>query len=171
MFTVYFRNSTTTPSQPGLRTLVDAALGDCGARWTGQEAELALPDGSIFYLFGEDEDDGMLLEYPSLTEAVAGMVYAIADRTSTFVIDDPFHPSPLRTASSVGEARAADMSLTGYSTVENPAALQAILSELPANADLPDMPVTRPVPSKPRASFEDQTFLSKLADALFGKKI
>lgn len=171
MFTVYFRNSTTTPSQPGLRTLVDAALGDCGAEWTGQEAELALPDGSLFYLFGEDDEEGMLLEYPALTDAVAEVVYAIADRTSAFILDDLYGPSAFRTANSVGEVRAADMSMSGYSALDDAPGLYAILADLSANSEVADKPVARPVTPKPKGSFEDQTFLSKLADAIFGKKI
>ncbi|MGV3580633.1 hypothetical protein [Brevundimonas sp.] len=170
MFTVYFRNSTTTPSQPGLRTLVDAALDDCGATWTGQEAELALPDGSLFYLFGEDEEDGMLLEYPILSETVAAAVYAIADRSSTFVLDDPFRPSMVRTAGSVGEIRAADMSVGGYDTVDDPEVLHTWLSRLNKTAERRDPPVAPPA-TKKKSTFEDRSFFGKLADALFGKRI
>ena len=172
MFTVYFRNSTTTPPQPGLRTLVDAALSDCGATWTGEEAELRMADGSLLYLFGEDEEDGMLLEYPVLTEAVAAAVYAIADRTSAFTIDDPFNPSAIQTEHSVGEARAADMSIGGFTKVDGPAAVHAWLSDIPENGNVREATSSRPraVP-KPKSAFEDQTFLGKLADAIFGKKI
>ena len=172
MFTVYFRNSTTTPSQPGLRTLVDAALRDCGATWTGEEAELRMADGSLLYLFGEDQEDGMLLEYPVLTETVADMIYAIADRTSAFVIDDPFKPSAIQTEHSVGEARAADMSIGGFTKVDGPAAVYAWLSDIPDNVAVRDTPSSSaPAAPKPKSAFEDQTFLGKLADAIFGKKI
>lgn len=170
MFTVYFRNSTTTPAQPGLRTLVDAAIGDCEARWSGEEAELILPDGALVYLFGEDQEDGMLLEYPKLTESVANLVHAVAARTNAFVLDDLFEPSAVRTADNVGEIRAADMSMRGYLTLDGPLELQSWLSENPANVDLPPARQRMPPPNS-KSSSEERNLLGKLADALFGKKI
>jgi hypothetical protein len=170
VFTVYFRNSTTTPSQPGLRSLVDAALRECAATWTGEEAELALPDGSLFCLFGEDEEEGMLLEYPVLTDAVAGAIYAIADRAMVFILDDLLEPTAVRTAGSVGEVRAADMSIRGYLTVDGPAALHHQLEQFPESA--PRVEGKRGMgPTRISGSpFEDKPLLGRLAGLLFGTK-
>ena len=87
MFTVGFHNATTTPFQPGLRQLVEAALSECGAERTGLEAEWRLSDGSALYLFGEEEEHGMLAEYPHLTPAVTAAIFAILRFTHTFLLD------------------------------------------------------------------------------------
>ena len=170
MFTVFFRNSTTTPSQPGLGQLVQAALAEAGAEWTGREAELRLTDGAALYLFGEDLNDGMLAEYPVLTDAVAEALYRIADRTSAFIIGDVFDPVALRTHSSVGEVRAADMNVIGPDTLDGPEQLHAVLAELSPNTAQQEVAPPRNI-LPARRTERPPSLLSRLFDLLFGKPV
>lgn len=170
MFTVFFRNSTTTPSQPGLGQLVQAALAEAGAEWTDMEAELRLTDGAALYLFGEDLSDGMLAEYPVLTDTVAEALYRIADRTSAFIIGDLFNPVALRTHSSVGEVRAADMNVLGPDTIGSPEQLYAALAELSPNAEQQE-PATQRKALPVRKHQQPSSLFSRLFDLLFGKPV
>ncbi len=160
MFTVYFHNATTTPSQPGLRQLVQAALTDRDAEWTGMEAELRLADGAKLYLFGEDEDAGMLAEYPELTDEVAATLFAIMQRTHCFLLGVTGDPDFVRMNGGVGDPQGVLADIPPIHEVDREE-LQNLLSRVPPDAD-----ARPPLPSPPRPARGPS---SSLMDFLFGK--
>lgn len=161
MFTVYFHHATTTPSQPGLSQLVEAALIDCGAERTGLEAEIRLSDNALLYLFGEDEDGLMLAEYAALTPAVANALQAILRRTNSFLLDAPESSTFLRAAGCVGEPRGVSGLGIELLEIETEDALMALLLELPDNGSSVGPTLT----TSPREAKRGSPFM----DFLFGK--
>ena len=170
MFTVYFSHATTTPFQPGLRQLVEAALVDCGAKRTGLEAEVRLNDGALLYLFGEDENEGMLAEYPVLTPTVAEALLTILSRTNSFLLGDPHGAALVRAAGIVGDPRAALIFGPQIAEIETADDLLELLKRIhESRAD--SEPAHRPTPvpaarrsSKPRPG-------AFILDLLFGKSV
>ncbi len=170
MFTVYFSHATTTPSQPGLVQLVEAALADCGAERTGLEAEIRLNDGSLLYLFGDDEEDGMLAEYPVLTPAVAGALLAILSRTNSYLLDDPQSDAFLRASGMVGEPRSLLILSPQISEIDTSESLLELLKHIPENR--PDAePTARPTPRPAPRRSSKPSFGSSFLDILFGKAV
>ena len=166
MFTVYFSHATTTPSQPGLRQLVEAALVDCGAERTGLDAEVRLYDGALLYLFGEDENDGMLAEYPVLTPTVAEALLMILSRTNSFLLGDPRGAALVRASGVVGDPRAPLIFTPQITESESADGLLDLLKQIQdARADAPPAPRTVvQQTSKPRPG-------SFILDLLFGKTV
>ncbi|RYG08698.1 MAG: hypothetical protein EON96_19525 [Caulobacteraceae bacterium] len=166
MFTVYFSHATTTPSQPGLRQLVEAALVDCGAERTGLEAEVRLHDGALLYLFGEDENDGMLAEYPVLTPTVAEALLMILSRTNSFLLGDPRGAALVRASGVVGAPRAPLIyapQITESESADDLLELLKQIHETRADAQPTPRTVVRQT-SKPRPG-------SFILDLLFGKAV
>jgi hypothetical protein len=161
VFTVYFHHATTTPSQPGLGQLVEAALADNKAERTGLEAEIRLADGALFYLFGEDDDGLMLAEYPSLTSSVSDLLLAILRRTNGFLLDTPDALTFVRTVNSVGEPRGPLTFEIEIIEVESSEALSALLSSHANNENATTSPRSEPRRARQRGS--------SLMDVLFGK--
>jgi len=167
VFTVCFTHATTTPSQPGLRQLVEAALADCGAERTGLEAEVRLTDGALLYLFGEDAPEGMLAEYPVLTPEIATALLAILRRTNSFMLDGPDGRMFVRAAGNVGEPRPPLMYEVELLEVEDAEALTRLLKGLRDNRDR-DASSRRP--SSLRAPARTKRG-SSITDFLFGKAV
>ena len=170
MFTVYFSHATTTPSQPGLRQLVEAALVDCGAERTGLEAEVRLSDGTLLYLFGEDEDDGMLAEYPVLTPTVAEALLTILSRTNSFLLGDPRGAALVRASGVAGEPRAPLFFAPEITESESADVLLELLKQIHEDNAVSE-PTPRPTPSHAtrRPSKPDRGF--SILDFLFGKAV
>jgi len=170
VFTVYFSHATTTPSQPGLRQLVEAALVDCGAERTGLEAEVRLSDGTLLYLFGEDEDDGMLAEYPVLTPTVAEALLTILSRTNSFLLGDPRGAALVRASGVAGEPRAPLFFAPEITESESADVLLELLKQIHEDNAVSE-PTPRPTPSHAtrRPSKPDRGF--SILDFLFGKAV
>ncbi|QYC08921.1 hypothetical protein [Brevundimonas nasdae] len=167
MFTVCFTHATTTPSQPGLSQLVEAALADCGAERTGLEAEIRLSDGALLYMFGEDAPDGMLAEYPVLTPAIAAALLAVLRRTNSFMLDGPGGRLLVRPAGNVGEPRTPLMYEVELREVEDADALTDLLKGLRNNrSTTPSRPQSSPsrTPARAKPGFS-------ITDFLFGKAV
>ncbi|MFK0298531.1 hypothetical protein ACIQTU_04845 [Brevundimonas sp. NPDC090276] len=166
MFTVYFSHATTTPNQPGLAQLVEAALVDCGAERTGLEAEIRLADGASLYLFGEDQADGMLAEFPTLTSEVAVATLAILRRTNSFMLIEPDSAVFVRAFGVVGEPRMPLAFDVEVAEVQDADAMADILREVRANRSPPS-----PRPKAPRTPSPRAGRGFSLTDFLFGKAV
>ncbi len=170
MFTVYFSHATTTPLQPGLRQLVEAALVDCGAERTGLEAEVRLSDGALLYLFGEDENEGMLAEYPVLTLTVAETLLAILSRTNSFLLGDPQGAALVRALGVVGDPRAPLIFKPQITDAETAETLLDLLKQIQEdNADSEPNPRPTPAAAPRHPSKPDRGF--SILDFLFGKAV
>jgi hypothetical protein len=170
VLTVYFSHATTTPFQPGLRQLVEAALVDCGAERTGLEAEVRLNDGALLYLFGEDENEGMLAEYPVLTPTVAEALLAILARTNSFLLGDPQGAALVRATGVVGDPRAPLFFGPQITEADNADILQDLLKQIQEdNADSEPTPRPTPAPAPRHPSKPDRGF--SILDFLFGKAV
>lgn len=170
MFTVYFSHATTTPYQPGLRQLVEAALVDCGAERTGLEAEVRLSDGALLYLFGEDESEGMLAEYPALTPAVAEAILAILSRTNSFLLGDPHGAALVRAMGVVGDPRAPLFFAPQITEAETADVLLDLLKQIQEdNAD--SEPTSRPTSAPVSRRSSKPGPGSFILDFLFGKAV
>jgi hypothetical protein len=170
VFTVYFSHATTTPFQPGLRQLVDAALVDCGAEWTGLEAEVRLSDGALLYLFGEDESDGMLAEYPILTSTVAEALLAILSRTNSFLLGDPQGGALVRAMGVVGDTRTPLFFAPQITEADSADALLELLKQIQEdNAD--SQPTSRPTPAPVSRRSSKPGPGSIILELLFGKAV
>ncbi|HWW12682.1 MAG TPA: hypothetical protein VN018_09200 [Brevundimonas sp.] len=171
MFTVYFSHATTTPFQPGLRQLVEAALVDCGAERTGLEAEVRLSDGALLYLFGEDENEGMLAEYPVLTPTVAEALLTILSRTNSFLLGDPQGAALVRATGVVGDPRAPLIFAPQITESETADVLLDLLKQIHEDSAESE-PTPRPTPvhaAARRPSKPDRGF--SILDFLFGKAV
>jgi len=168
VFTVYFSHATTTPLQPGLRQLVEAALVDCGAERTGLEAEVRLNDGALLYLFGEDENEGMLAEYPVLTPTVADALLAILIRTHSHLLGDPNGAALVRASGAVGEPRAALMFSPTITEADSADSLLDLLKQIQESRSDAD-PLPRPAPGTAPRRNARPGLVSSLLDFLFGK--
>ena len=141
--------------------MVEAGLADCGAVRTGMEAEIQLSDGALLYLFGEEEDDLMLAEYPELTPAVADALLAVLRRTNSFLLDRPDAFTFVRAAGCVGEPRGVAGLDIELLEIEAEDTFMALLRELPDNGS-----ASRPTrPTSPHAAKGG----SPILDFLFGK--
>ncbi len=164
MFTVYFHNATTTPFQPGLSQLVRAALENCGAEATGLEAEWRLRDGSLFYLFGEDEDEGMLAEYPVLTEAVSTTIFGLLGYTRCFAVGLRGDQTLVRCTGGVGDPRGVLAQPVFIDEVDH-AGLHALLDGLKPNTT--QSSDVNPGPNPPTSPSRGRS--SPIMDFLFGR--
>lgn len=170
MFTVYFSHATTTPTQPGLRQLVEAALAECGAERTGLEAEVRLNDGALLYLFGEDENDGMLAEYPALTPTVAEALLTILSRTNSFLLGDPRGAALVRASGVVGDPRAPLFYAPEITEIESADDLLELLKQIHESREDSE-PASHPAPgSAPRRNSKPGPG-SFILDFLFGKAV
>lgn len=170
MFTVYFSHATTTPFQPGLRQLVEAALIDCGAERTGLEAEVRLNDGALLYLFGEDENEGMLAEYPVLTPTVAEALLAILSRTNSFLLGDPRGAALVRAMGVVGEPRAPLIFAPQITEFESADDLLELLKQIHESRE-DSKPASRPTPAPAARRPSKPGPGSFILDLLFGKAV
>ena len=168
MFTVYFHAATTTPFQPGLRQLVEAALSERRAEWTGLTAELRLADGAMFYLFGHDDEEGMLFEYPVLTDEVVAVVLAILSWTHGFALGLSGDLNLVQATGGVGEPRGALINNPDVLQVDHEG-LHGLLVELESNVSDPSTSLLRPAQSK--QNLQPRSVSSGLMDFMFGKKV
>ncbi|WP_291837829.1 hypothetical protein [Brevundimonas sp.] len=170
MFTVYFSHATTTPFQPGLRQLVEAALVDSGAERTGLEAEVRLNDGALLYLFGEDENEGMLAEYPVLTPTVAEALFAILSRTNSFLLGDLRGAALVRLSGVVGEPRAPLIFAPQITEFESADDLLELLKQIHESREDSE-PASRPTPAPAARRPSKPGPGSFILDLLFGKAV
>lgn len=170
MFTVYFSHATTTPFQPGLRQLVEAALVDSGAERTGLEAEVRLNDGALLYLFGENETDGMLAEYPVLTPTVAEALLTILSRTNSFLLGDPRGAALVRLSGVVGEPRAPLIFAPQITEFESADDLLELLKQIHESREDSE-PASRPTPAPAARRPSKPGPGSFILDLLFGKAV